>query len=239
MGIDIGSLSSVTPGGVPPNPANFIQRVGRAGRRDGNAAVFAIADASPDGTIKYYFANPLEMLKGDVEARAIDPNAAEVLRRQLYAFFFDHWVAEESPALPDKLERGPQPGSRSWTAIPGAFPSTTWISSTAKEPALFEAFCRMLGDELRPETRAKLQASITGTEQQKNLRARFLALSEETHAERESWKKRRKAIDAEVARAEEVPRHQQTLAEIDLLERSVPDWGSASPSSTTNTCWRP
>lgn len=53
MGINIGSLSSVMLGGVPPNPANFIQRVGRAGRRDGNAAVFAIADASPDGHDQY------------------------------------------------------------------------------------------------------------------------------------------------------------------------------------------
>jgi DEAD/DEAH box helicase domain-containing protein len=218
MGINIGSLSSVMLGGVPPNPANFIQRVGRAGRRDGNAAVFAIADASPDGHDQYYFANPLEMLKGDVEAPAIYLNAAEVLRRQLYAFFFDHWVAEESPALPDKLSEALDQVAK-LDGDTRRFPFNYLDFVNRKEPALFEAFCRMLGDELRPETRAKLEAFITGTEQQKNLRARFLAFFEETHGERESWKKRRKAIGAEVARLKKRPEDEQTLAEIDLLEK--------------------
>ena len=73
--------------------------------------------------------------------------------------------------------------------------------------------------ELRPETRAKLEEFITGTEQQKNLRARFLAFFEETHAERESWKKRRKAINAELARLRKRPEDEQTLAEIDILDK--------------------
>ena len=89
MDTPVGGGRGVMLGGVPPNQANFIQRIGRAGRLDGNAAVFAIADASQDGHDQYYFANPLEMIHGDVEAPAIYLNAAEVLRRQIYAFFFD------------------------------------------------------------------------------------------------------------------------------------------------------
>ncbi len=218
MGINIGSLSSVMLGGVPPNQANFIQRIGRAGRRDGNAAVFAIADASLDGHDQYYFANPLEMLHGDVEAPAIYLNAAEVLRRQIYAFFFDRWMAKENPALPDKLSEALDPVAK-MDGDTTHFPFNYLDFVNRNEPVLFDAFCRMLGDELRPETRAKLDAFITGTEQQKNLRARFLAFFEETHAERESWKKRRQAIKAELARLRKRPEDEQTLAEIELLEK--------------------
>ncbi|NEX22948.1 DEAD/DEAH box helicase [Thiorhodococcus mannitoliphagus] len=218
MGINIGTLSSVMLGGVPPNQANFIQRIGRAGRRDGNAAVFAIADASPDGHDQYYFANPLEMLHGDVEAPAIYLNAAEVLRRQLYAFFFDHWVAEERPELPDRLSE-PLDQVAKGDGDSTRFPFNYLDFVNRHEPALFDAFCRMLADALRPETRAKLETFITGTDRHKHLRVRFLAFFEETHAERESWKKRRKAINTELQRLRKRPEDEQTLAEIDLLDK--------------------
>ncbi|WP_295608829.1 DEAD/DEAH box helicase [uncultured Lamprocystis sp.] len=218
MGINIGSLSSVMLGGVPPNQANFIQRIGRAGRRDGNAAVFAIADASLDGHDQYYFANPLEMLHGGVEAPAIYLNAAEVLRRQIYAFFFDHWVAEEPPSLPDQLGEALDQVAK-MDGDTARFPFNYLDFVNRNEPTLFEAFCRMLGDALRPETLAKLEEFITGTEQHKNLRARFLGFFEEMHAERESWKARRKAINAELGRLRKRPEDEQTLAELDLLEK--------------------
>ncbi len=218
MGIDIGTLSSVMLGGVPPNPANFIQRIGRAGRRDGNAAVFAIADASPDGHDQYYFANPAEMLHGEVEAPAIFLNAAEVLRRQIYAFFFDHWVAKENPVLPDKLGEALDQVAKN-EADSKRFPFNYLDFVNRHEPTLFDAFCRMLDKDLLPETRVKLEAFITGTEQQKPLRARFLSYFEETQAERESWKKRRKAINAELSRLRKQPEDEQALAEIDLMEK--------------------
>ncbi|WPL17976.1 ATP-dependent helicase [Thiorhodovibrio winogradskyi] len=218
MGINIGDLSSVMLGGVPPNQANFIQRIGRAGRRDGNAAVFAIADASPDGHDQYYFANPLEMLHGDVEAPAIYLNAAEVLRRQLYAFFFDNWVANAQPKLPDKL-REPLDQVESGMADSGQFPFNYLDFVNRHEPVLFDAFCRLLDQELLAETRAKLEQFITGTEQLKPLRARFLAFFEETQAERASWQQRRKRINAELKRLKKLPEDEQTREEIDLLEK--------------------
>jgi DEAD/DEAH box helicase domain-containing protein len=218
MGINIGTLSSVMLGGVPPNQASFIQRIGRAGRRDGNAAVFTIADASQDGHDQYFFANPLEMLHGAVEAPAIYLNAAEVLRRQLYAFFFDNWVATRAPILPDKLSEALDQVAKMDGDVT-RFPFNYLDFVNRNEPVLFDAFCRMLGEALQPETRAKLEEFITGTAQQKNLRARFLAFFEETDAERESWKKRRKALNAELARLKKRPQDEQTEAEIDLLEK--------------------
>src|SRR5262249_39651928 len=45
MGIDIGDLSTLVLCSVPPEEANYIQRIGRSGRRDGNSLNFTIATA--------------------------------------------------------------------------------------------------------------------------------------------------------------------------------------------------
>jgi len=218
MGINIGALSSVMLGGVPPNQASFIQRIGRAGRLDGNAAVFTIADASPDGHDQYFFSNPLEMLQGAVEAPAIYLGAAEVLRRQIYAFFFDHWVAEEAPTMPDKLSEALDQVATG-ESEPRRFPFNYLDFVNRKEPELFDAFCRMLGENLADATRAKLEEFISGNEQQKNLRTRFLAFFEEMLSERESWKVRRKQINEELRRLRKRPQDEQTEKEIEILEK--------------------
>ncbi|BCG47908.1 Helicase, C-terminal:Type III restriction enzyme, res subunit:DEAD/DEAH box helicase, N-terminal [Citrifermentans bremense] len=218
MGINIGALSSVMLGGVPPNQASFIQRIGRAGRLDGNAAVFTIADASPDGHDQYFFSNPLEMLQGAVEAPAIYLGAAEVLRRQIYAFFFDHWVAEESPTMPDKLSEALDQVAVG-ESEPRQFPFNYLDFVNRKEPELFDAFCRMLGENLTEVTREKLESFVAGNEQQKNLRTRFLAFFEEMLAERESWKARRKRLNAELGRLRKQPQDEQVQKEIEILEK--------------------
>ena len=43
MGIDIGDLSSTFLCSVPPSQSNYLQRIGRAGRQDGNAFVLTVA----------------------------------------------------------------------------------------------------------------------------------------------------------------------------------------------------
>ena len=230
MGINIGSLSSVMLGGVPPNQANFIQRVGRAGRRDGNAAVFAIADASLDGHDQYYFANPLEMLHGDVEAPAIYLNAAEVLRRQLYAFFFDNWVAEESPALPDKLSEALDQVAK-MDGDTTRFPFNYLDFVNRNEPALFDAFCRMLGDAAaardpdeaggihhRDGTAEEPARALPGLFRGDPCGARVLEDTPQGHQRRGCPAPR------------SAPRTSRPWPRSTCWKRSGPDWGSASRS---------
>ena len=45
MGIDIGDLSTLLLCSVPPEEANYVQRMGRTGRRDGNALNLVLANA--------------------------------------------------------------------------------------------------------------------------------------------------------------------------------------------------
>ena len=102
MGIDIGNLSSLILCSVPPAQANYLQRIGRAGRRDGNALNLTVANARPHDL--YFFAEPEAMLAGHVESPGIFLDASAVLERQFTAFSFDRWIATDTKAnLPDKL----------------------------------------------------------------------------------------------------------------------------------------
>ncbi|TKB47988.1 DEAD/DEAH box helicase [Ferrimonas sediminicola] len=93
MGIDIGDLSSVLLCSVPPAQANYLQRIGRAGRRDGNAFAFTVAQGNPHD--QYFFAEPLTMMQGHVEVPGVFLDAPAILARQLTAFMFDRWVAAD------------------------------------------------------------------------------------------------------------------------------------------------
>jgi DEAD/DEAH box helicase domain-containing protein len=103
MGIDIGDLSTVVLCSVPPAQANYLQRIGRAGRRDGNALNLTVANARPHDL--YFFTNPMEMLAGRVEPPGVFLNASAVLEQQFTAFCFDRWVESgiSETALPHKL----------------------------------------------------------------------------------------------------------------------------------------
>jgi DEAD/DEAH box helicase domain-containing protein len=58
MGVDIGGLTAVAMNNVPPHPANFLQRAGRAGRRGETVAVsFTLCKSTPHG--EAVFRNPL------------------------------------------------------------------------------------------------------------------------------------------------------------------------------------
>lgn len=60
MGIDIGDLSTVVLCSMPPAQSQFLQRTGRAGRKDGNALTLAVAAARPHDL--YFYADPLDMM---------------------------------------------------------------------------------------------------------------------------------------------------------------------------------
>ena len=103
MGIDIGDLSTVILCSMPPAQSQFLQRAGRAGRKDGNALTLAIANAKPHDL--YFYADPLEMIAGNVTPPKIFLKASAVLERQFVAFCMDSWVKKGVPegAIPKNV----------------------------------------------------------------------------------------------------------------------------------------
>lgn len=90
MGIDIGDLSTVVLCSMPPSQSQFLQRAGRAGRKDGNSLTLAVANAKPHDL--YFYADPMEMIAGEVVPPKIFLKASAVLERQFVAHCMDAWV---------------------------------------------------------------------------------------------------------------------------------------------------
>ncbi|MBL9023088.1 MAG: DEAD/DEAH box helicase [Myxococcales bacterium] len=100
MGVDIGDLSATLLCSVPPNPASYVQRVGRAGRQTGNALILAFAPTRAHDL--YFFQQPLEAMAGTIHPPGCYLSAPEVLKRQALAFCFDAY-ARQGGTLPGRV----------------------------------------------------------------------------------------------------------------------------------------
>lgn len=87
MGIDIGDLSSTLLCSIPPSTASYLQRIGRAGRSTGTALIVSVINQRPHDL--FFFARPVEMLKGRVEPPGCWLDASAVLVRQYLGYCLD------------------------------------------------------------------------------------------------------------------------------------------------------
>ena len=217
MGVDIGDLSSVLLCSVPPNQASYLQRIGRAGRRDGNAFTTTLADgASPHDL--YFFEDTNEMLQGEVVPPGIFLKAAEVLRRQMFAFCLDEWVGSGIPdtALPDKTQEALN--ARDSLDLT-RFPYTFLDYMLAHEDRLLAGFKDLLDTDIDDRVAARLQGFMQGNDEDDALRLRLSKLLEELAKERKSHKDRGELIKKQIKVIKARPQDEATRDEIDHLER--------------------
>ncbi len=84
LGIDIATLNVVHMRNVPPSPANYAQRSGRAGRSGQAALIFTFcSNYSPHD--KHYFNKPSAMVSGEVTPSRIDLANEELIHSHLNA----------------------------------------------------------------------------------------------------------------------------------------------------------
>lgn len=217
MGVDIGDLSSVLLCSVPPNQASFLQRIGRAGRRDGNALATTLADGNSPHDL-YFFAETQEMLSGEVAPPGVFLQAAEVLRRQLFAFCMDDWVASLSnaTALPDKTSQALDAMEQSKQ---DRFPYVFCDYVLQHEERLFQGFVALLAGDIDDVVGARLWDFMQGQGESDGLRARLLKALEELLEERRSYKKRKDELDRAKSKLQQRPQDDATRDEIDQLLR--------------------
>ena len=103
MGIDIGDLNVVANADIPPKPSNFLQRVGRAGRKSGTALVLNYANQGNDHDL-FYFDEPLEMMAGEITTPGCFLEAKDILRRHFLAYCIDSWISSNpNNDIPHKI----------------------------------------------------------------------------------------------------------------------------------------
>ena len=93
MGIDIGNLETVFMRNVPPSPANYVQRAGRAGRRKDSAAY--ILTYCGTGSHDYtYFCEPEKMISGVINPPYFNVVNHKIIMRHLMATSLGYFFRE-------------------------------------------------------------------------------------------------------------------------------------------------
>jgi len=94
MGVDIGGISVVGMNNVPPHPANYLQRSGRAGRRGETQALsFTICKDNPHE--RSVFVNPLWPFVTSIAAPYITLDSDRIIQRHINSLLLSYFLKEK------------------------------------------------------------------------------------------------------------------------------------------------
>lgn len=93
MGIDIGGMAMVAMNNVPPHPANYLQRAGRAGRRrEARSVVMTVCKSNPHD--QSVFSNSRWAFDTPLPAPQVSLDSPIIVQRHANAFMLTHFLAQ-------------------------------------------------------------------------------------------------------------------------------------------------
>ena len=218
MGINIGDLSTVILCSVPPAQANYVQRIGRAGRQDGNAFNFIVAAGNKYHDM-HFFAEPLEMLDGDITPPGIFLQAPAVLERQLTAYCLDNWVEEikgATDAIPAVMKTVMDTiANENQSKFPYTFFQYVSLNRTLLLTGFCDLFPTVFTDDM-PQMRQTMEEFIA-SKTEGGLEGRILLRLQQLEQKRVGFQKKLKDVNDRLKKLQSKPMDAQTKAEIKEL----------------------
>jgi DEAD/DEAH box helicase domain-containing protein len=223
MGIDIGDLSATMLLSVPPSTASYLQRIGRAGRKTGNALILTISMARPHDL--HFFGDPEAAMAGPVNPPGCYLDAPRILERQALAWCMDAW-ARDGGAHEDAL-----PGAvREMISgnVKTAFPATFFQFMESRRDALREGFLRAFATS--PATREALEDFFRGAGSAGSaMEQRLLRFAEDVREEQKQVRSLVRSVQDRIKKLEAEPQkvpdydeqHRELIREKAFLEKEA------------------